>query len=234
MPTTRSQGLTANEALENNKVPRTRKKKNDSGTKATKATKATKESQFHLQNSVAESTLFKLPPELRIMIYRFAIITDEAVVITESSGLQEPALLLVSKLVREESCKLFYCENRFSCVVEHYSLATMELTRRKNWCTDLKVGIRNFHVELHHTQRHWGNLVLWLHKCVQGKCGAWQPTPEDQLPAHVLKYSAEEKLVAGLFRFVALESTIMSKDLDLLLECMRPTLVAHNKDWAKD
>lgn len=176
MPTTRSQSPSANEALGINKVPRTRKKKNDSGAKATKTTK---ESQVQLQKSMAESALSKLPPELRIMIYRFTIITDEAVVITKSSGVQEPALLLVSKIVREESCKLFYCENRFSCVVEHYSPATMELARRKNRCIDLEVGIRNFHVELHHTQRHWGNFVLWLHKCVQGKCGAWQPTPED-------------------------------------------------------
>jgi hypothetical protein len=117
MPTTRSRGLLTNEAPEKTKVPRPRKKKRD------KAHGAPKPSDTLLPSNVAQSPLFKLPPELRTIIYRYALLTDQDIDITESSGILEPALLSVCKILRLESYKVFYFENEFACMVEHYSPA---------------------------------------------------------------------------------------------------------------
>ena len=107
MPATRSQGPPENGGLQLTHLPRTRKKKPDKGSKATEL------SQSQLPSSVAQSPLFQLPPELRTMIYRFALDTGEDIEITESHGIPEPALLSVSKIVRSESYKVFYIENKY-------------------------------------------------------------------------------------------------------------------------
>lgn len=93
------------------------------------------------------------------MIYRFTLLTDEDIEITESHGIPEPALLSVSKVVRSESYKVFYFENTFSCMIEHYSPATMILARGKTSKSDPKIGIRAPKLMIFNEQRHWGNLV---------------------------------------------------------------------------
>jgi hypothetical protein len=226
MPTTRSQGLPENEALELAYIPRTRKKTN-------KGSKATEVSQTDLPSSVAESPLFKLPPELRTMIYRFALHTDEDIEITESHGIPEPALLSVSKIIRSETHKVFYFENEFSCMIEHYSPATMQLARRKVSLADPRGGIRLPKTMVYHQQRHWGNLVRWLHLCLEEPHYACHTLPDDELAKEGFEYTAEERLIGGLFKFVVNDKDTTPDRLDLLLECMRPGLIAVDKDWAK-
>lgn len=114
MPATRSQGLLTKEAPKKTKVPpRTLKKKSGKGAKAT----------TQPPSSVAESPLFKLPPELRTMIYRHAIISNRALRITMSRGIPEAPLLSVNKLLRAETFGLFYRENKFNCIVRNYDHA---------------------------------------------------------------------------------------------------------------
>lgn len=164
MSTTRSQGLPAeeapektqplrprkkkteraHEAPEKTKVPRTRKKKHEKGAKVMKA------SQAQPPSSVAESPLFKLPPELRTMIYRFALIDDQEIAITESGGFPEPELLSVCKTVRSEAYKVFYYENIFCCVVEHFSPVTLLLAGRRESSTHPSIGIGKPVVEIRH------------------------------------------------------------------------------------
>lgn len=223
MPTTRSQGLPANEAPEKNKVPHTRKKKTRKGAKPTEAPQA------RLPSSVAESPLFRLPPELRTMIYRFALVDDEEVLVTESEGIPEPALLSVSKIVRSEAYNVFYFENDFCCDVEKFSPATLLMADRKAILSQLSVGIAKPVILLKqgHDQRIWSNVVLWLRECLERKCQSMglAEDPNENL---------EIKLITGLFGVVVHDTAMDLGRLDVLLEHMRPTLIALHNDWGED
>lgn len=75
--------------------------------------------------------------------------------------------------------------------------------------------------------------MLWLHECLQEKCSGWAPLKDDD-PDYEIR-AAEDKLITGLFRFVFFgpdETT--SELLDCLLKSIRPTLVALDRDWAKN
>ena len=168
------------------------------------------------------------------MIYRFTLLTDEDIEITESHGIPEPALLSVSKVVRSESYKVFYFENTFSCTIEHYSPATMILARGKTSKSDPKIGIRAPKLMIFNEQRHWGNLVRWLHLCLQESHYACYATPDNEPAEHNVEYSAEERLLGGLFRFIVDDEERTKRKLGLLLECMRPALIVADKDWGKD
>ena len=221
MPTTRSQGLAAKEAPEKIEKPHASKKKTG------KAAKATQASQTRLPSSVAQSPLFKLSPELRNMIYRFAIVTEDHVKITKTRGIPEPALLSASKTVRSETFGIFYFENKFLAVVEEYDPATVLLASRRASVSDAAlglIGIRRFALPAHQDP-NWNNLVKWLHLCLQEGC----------FGLHFFEnHDAEAKLVAGLFGIVFEDPTMAAANLDILLKNIRPALVELDEDWAKD
>lgn len=221
MPTTRSQGLTASKVSKNTKMPRTRKRKID------KTANVTEASQTHLPSSFAESPFFKLSAELRNMIYRFAIVTQEQVQITKSGGIPEPALLSVNKTVRSEALGIFYLENEFSAVVEEYDPATVLLALRRWSAFGVATGpIGICRLVLPTLQDpNWNNLVQWLHLCLRQKCVGFGLVDYDD---------AELKLVAGLFGAVIDSHDMSAGTLDILLKNMRPALVELDEDWAKD
>lgn len=84
-----------------------------------------------MASSVTESLLFKLPPELRDMVYRYALVRDRDIIVTKIRGIPEPALLSANKLVRSETYKIIYRENHFNCVVRRDHPATLALMHRK-------------------------------------------------------------------------------------------------------
>lgn len=219
MPTTRNQGITANKAPAKPKAPRTRKKKSDKAAKKTKAQ--------ILPDGVTESPLFKLPPELRNTIYRFAIVTEDDLQITKTGGIPEPALLSVSKTVRSETFGLFYHENRFSCIVRYYDPASILLAvcRALDFVTSTGPGgIDDFASDCY-DEPNWRNLVQWLHLCSQAGCRGFARSDGDD---------TQEELLAGLFETVMENPDITTRGVDILLAAMRPVLVDLDKDWAKD
>ena len=219
MPTTRSQDLAAREAPEKIEKPRAREKK------AGKTAKATQASQTHLSSSIAQSPLFKLSPELRNMIYRFAIVTKNKVRIAKTRGIPEPALLSVSKTVRSETFGIFYSENKFLAVAERYDPAAILLTMRRLSVSDAAIGltgIRGFAL-ITDEDPNWNNLVKWLHLCLQEGCFGLGSYESD---------NAEAKLIAGLFETVYEDPTMSAVNLDILLKNIRPALVELDEDWA--
>lgn len=221
MPPTRSQSLSANEATTKTKVPGPRKKKTD------KSSKAPELSQTHLPSSVAQSSLFKLSPELRNIIYRLAVVSEDEVNITKAGGIPEPALLSISKIVRSETLGIFYHENEFTCVVRDYDPAPAVLAlRRASKCgkpTGPR-GIANFEFRCHR-EPNWKELVKWLHLCGQGLCVGLSRTDEDD---------TEDKMLAGLFDAVLDNPDITECSANIIMQAMRPVLAGLDKDWAKD
>lgn len=179
----------------------------------------------HLPSSVADSPLFRLPSELRNMIYRFALTTDGGVVVTESGGIPESALLSVSKVLRSETYGVFYNENEFVCEIKKFSPATLLLAARKGVPTGVHPGIRNPTMRMYFHERCWKNLVSWLHMSLEGKCGAWG-VPEG--------HEQEERFIRCLFTVALGSPSDNHVALDLVLESMRPALVDLHADWGQD
>jgi hypothetical protein len=120
--------------------------------------------------SVAGSPLFKLPPELRNMIYRYAIVSNRTLRVTKSRGIPEAPLLSVNKLIRAETFGLFYADNKFKCIVRSYDPAPLKLVHRKLSRVSVKL-LRHVCTELHVSGTpNWENLVVWFHSAHQGVC----------------------------------------------------------------
>lgn len=187
--------------------------------------------QDNTPKTVAHSPLFKLPPELRCMIYHFALVSDTVnpVLITESGGIPEPGLLSVNKLLRSETFAIYYQENHFRFIVSHYNDAAIRLAVGKANSTfspcsfDLTDGTWQVAVQTH--QRNWKNLVSWLRACQQSVSGGLSRSGSDK---------KEEKLIEALFAVVYNKPEVTPRALDAVLEAMRPALVAHHADWDKD
>jgi len=224
MPTTRSKAARKN-GVTNHKqstnTPKTRKRTDKSKTPATK-------SKPDLLESVAESCLFKLPPELRNTIYRFAIVADNEVSITKAGGIPEPGLLSVCKIVRSEAFGTFYQENKFSCVVDDYDPASVMLAMRRasrHFSTPIGAGgIDDFSLRCS-LSPHWKNLVQWLRLCNQGLCSGYGYTEP---------HGVEQTMVAGLFGAMKAVPNMTPYCLDKFLKSMRPVLVYGDARWGKD
>ena len=186
--------------------------------------------QERLLDSVAKSPLFKLPPEIRTAIHRFALVADRNLVITKSHGIPEAALLSVSKFVRSETYVLFYRENVFTCAIYDYDCAPLVLECRKAFGR-LQFSNINLHknmvgnIETRGQGRNWKNLVKWYHLCHQKVCCGLGPSPTD---------TDEFALVAGLFITIVNGPSITTSVLDFLLKSLRPASVKLHPDWAED
>ena len=182
-----------------------------------------------LPNSVAKSPLFKLPAELRNMVYRYAIVTDDRVLINKSLGIPEPGLLSVRKILRSETCTMFHLENKFTCVSRDYDPAAVLLVCRKFQDSSLAASLRkvgSIDVEIHHYGlRNWMNMVAWLHLCHQSACCGLHRKDNA---------SAEEQLLIGLFEIASDGPSITTDALDFLLESVRPALTRLEPGWGKD
>lgn len=63
----------------------------------------------------------KLPAELRNSIYRYAVVRISPIDI-DATGLQEPALLWVSKQIRQEAAPIFWSENKLRITTVDYNI----------------------------------------------------------------------------------------------------------------
>jgi len=81
--------------------------------------------------SATTSHLFRLPGELRKDIYRLAIVSPDLVLV-DSTGVPEPALLSVSKHVRSEAITIDYKENTFNIdIIDFNSAVCVRMSQKK-------------------------------------------------------------------------------------------------------
>lgn len=188
-----------------------------------------------IENSVTDSPLFKLPSELRNIIYRYALNEQAAIDITKDYGIPEPALLSACKIIRCETRLIFYGENDFVCRIHGYHPAPLLLVRKKIDAENLSYGkMRKLSHGLAHLSLDtvrgkgcWKNMVTWLHAFREGKClGLWRE-------AHQGVLDVESRLIVTLFETAG--SPIVSKEmLNVLINSSRPAFVGISADWAKD
>ena len=67
----------------------------------------------HPHQAIATSPFGKLPPELRAIIYRYTLLSHQAIDVSNQYAKAEPALLITCRLFRTEARCIFYYENQF-------------------------------------------------------------------------------------------------------------------------
>lgn len=107
--------------------------------------------------SETSSLLFKLPPELRNVIYEDVLTLSRCVVI--DNGVPEPPLLLANKQIRNESRGIFYARNKFGVHNYDYNssiyLHTAKLKAALSSAYRVPLNLRN----LTRRQPNWANLL---------------------------------------------------------------------------
>lgn len=127
-----------------------------------------------ITDGVVDSPLFKLAPELRNKIYRYALVKNTGITISKNNGIPEPALLSACEIIFSEARFIFYGKNNFLHWIESWNPAACLLVSRKraSWklnarhvCSKnldhLPGGLAKLKIMVDY-QRDWSNSVCWL------------------------------------------------------------------------
>jgi hypothetical protein len=187
-------------------------------------------------SSVAHSPLFKLPRELRDYIYEYSFCNlyttyddgSRAIEITKEAGIPEPALLVTSKILREEAAALFYGHTRLALAIDSYDPAVMLLWKQKSQHLTQSCGLtpaRLFSYS-HDGPREWDNLKLMLRLYLAEKVQALYAYPPSSP-----EYDAEERFIYGLFKAVRRMRCHPWQAVEPVLDMLRPGLIALHPEW---
>lgn len=174
-----------------------------------------------MAESVANSPLFKLPPELRLRIYEYTMCGKRHIKITRDEGIPEPALLLTCKIIRDEAIASFYEENDFTLISHADDPAVMVLWESKLLHLAQSHDILLEKPGLRRTgPPNWNNLKQFFRLYHEEKVhaiGAHPPGSED--------YDDEAFFIRGLFKAVCSMRSQPWSEMEELLDHLRPGLI---------
>lgn len=166
---------------------------------------------------IADSSLFKLPPELRNRIYELALHTGPThlpdsgmlvpgfLTISQETGIPEPSLLASCKTVRREGIGIFYSPDQHVLEqhIDSFHPAMPILWKRKSEALFEQYGLEEIPVWWRNQgSRDWRNLLLWLQKAHQDQVIWAQSGLEDGMDLDVGLGLEEARLVRIMFDMV--------------------------------
>jgi hypothetical protein len=181
-----------------------------------------------MQTAVAHSPLWKLPPELRNMIYEFVVGADRVVYM--DTGIPEPSLLLVSRLVRHESMPIYYQQNTFHQRQDNYKMAAIHCIYRK---AKLILEQYNFDVGLYNIidkEPNWCD-VLEYSKAIHARTAQVYPDMHDD---NLHTVNTDELLVRSMFEMVYEMVDLPWSTVENMLKKQRHVLVRLDSRWGDD
>jgi hypothetical protein len=176
-----------------------------------------------IQNAVANSPLWKLPPELRNMIYEYVVGTGWVYM---DSGIPEPPVRMVSKLLRHESMPIYYQQNTFHQRQDEYKMAALDCMYRKAKFIQKQYKLE---VDFYRTDMvpNWPDVLEYL-KAVHGGTARVKFSVHDDMPQAV---NADELLVRSMFEMVRKMKTHPWKVVEALLKEHRHVLIRLDSRW---
>jgi hypothetical protein len=180
-------------------------------------------------SSVEHSPLFKLPPELRDMIYEYTFNTATLARVTKEAGIPEPALLSTCKVIRKEAIAVFYHEMRLQFVIPSYDPTVLRLwdTKRMHLLNSYNL-VPPGPISFHQGPRMWANLKLCFQlyhgRKLRTLLGASQPDGSN--------YIAEKVFIKGLFEVVKNMRGQPWEAVRNVLNMLRPGLVRIYYEWS--
>lgn len=151
---------------------------------------------------VSRTSLMGLPPELRNLIWRFALLSDDPIELAPGHA-RQPALLHVSVQVTRESMPIFLLENKFITAIADLKMRVP----REHWL--------NTRVPTHQrTYRLWGypswkDLKLWLKRVHSGEYGAFVVLTDGEPCWQAVRHAFEI-----VFRLAEVEWAVVDKVLE--------------------
>nr|OQO24472.1 hypothetical protein B0A51_07202 [Rachicladosporium sp. CCFEE 5018] len=172
--------------------------------------------------AIANSPLLRLSGEVRNIIWRFAVTSDQPVVYT-GTGVEEPSLLFTCHAIRKEARSIYHLENAVVCTGASYDTTSLLQYHLKM----SSIGFREkmpmvFQENAKGT--NWPNLKLWLerfHTRELALCPDWPHS-----------YLAERCIIDVMFLTVERLWDHPWELVESLLEMQHRSLVALNSGWA--
>lgn len=172
--------------------------------------------------------LLDLPAELRNSIYRYALVHTSSIDV-DATGLQEPALLSVSKQVRKETAPVFWAENSFRVITVDYNITTYMQWRTMAYHAlhrgEISRVIDPIGTPLS-CSPHWHNLLGWLRR-YHDRSADWHI----DLPSKMGNLRMEYVVLGGLFVIVAAIEKNSWAEVQKVLQEQRVILARIDSRW---
>jgi hypothetical protein len=199
-----------------------------------------------MATSVAASPLFKLPAELRLRIYEYALRSDKPAyvgfyrknghcTVTRANGIPEPALLFTCKAVREEAIKTFYTVNVFGATVENcHPAAHIIMARKKAILQAMGMDVTKIAVQTSQFGlKNFQNLMLWLQYIHQGGM-----IPSVTYATSIVSRKAKLRSTARFMSSLTNIATAMRgspwAEVENIIKGLRLGLIAFDDEWQED
>lgn len=180
-----------------------------------------------LPSSVAHSPLFKLPRELRDYIYEYSFSNPDLFRVTKDDGIPEPALLSICKLVRDEAIALFNGRERLRLSVKSYDPTVLVLWWLKKTRLARVYGFQPSRLHVNHIgPRSYSSFKQALKFHHAGRIGHLK----GGLPGSP-EYCEERCFITGLLGVARKMKGIPWKEVETVLDGLRPGLVKMHPDW---
>lgn len=180
------------------------------------------------------SLLLKLPAELRLQIYEYALYIDDDGVceVTRNGGIPEPALLFTCKTVRDEGIAVFYSVNTVCLIAESFHPGVHNLIASKVAAFKTAgVNLKKLDVEICAIgKRNFRNLIAWVQFLHSGKT----MNPSLAVPQVAAAMEPEPMFVDSLFRIAEGMRQRPWADVDRVINGLRGGLIALNEEWKED
>jgi len=135
-------------------------------------------------DTTTSSSLLDLPPELRLRIYDYALISQDGFVHV-TPQLKQPPLLLTSHLVRREALPIWYDGNKVAITILDCD-PTLKFRAHLCACDDKEYHMISIRFR---GRPHWTNLRAWCHKALRDAL---------ELPSMPVKCSVTRVISAAL------------------------------------
>ena len=107
--------------------------------------------------------LLNLPAEIRILIYREALVSDEAIDI-DTTNRRVPGLLQINRQIRQEARPLYFLENTFDIACPNFDATALFAFHKQSSGINFSDNDydRPFDIFVGKKPRDWKNLVHWI------------------------------------------------------------------------
>ena len=160
--------------------------------------------------------LLSLPPEIRNVIYRYALVEGRFDIRGKDSHPPQPGLLQANRHFRRETLQIYYKENKFK-----WHMRDFDSENFVRWC----------HLWLFKGACNWQNLLRWLEAVYKQQCdspiqrvGMERPNSNGRSVATVQFFKAVHDM--------GRDHNLSWDQVKVNLETMRVALAAVNKRWA--
>lgn len=173
-------------------------------------------------------TLLKLPPELRITIFEYALIADDTLPVTSETQL--PALFATNRQIRQETMPIWFTKYDFDFSINNcdasVAIKFYQGTALKHYDT---LGKQSY--SMWSGRPSWKNVLYWSRAVFEGNMPGLRTMPLEE----ELDQAEPMASIVAAAHEVCLESRVKSwKQCEQILSSLRRVAVFQDRQWLDD